>query len=370
MPQLLDLPFELLERILKFAVLDRTFSLFVGQRCQAPKSRLAAILSLRLVHSNFRLAADPFIFTNFDFQIGNRNDTGEVLRDSGALKLLVTPGISQTVRGITAYTIPFESGNSIACTSRDERYASIIDQLLQPPLPRLEGLRLVYDRLVEPGRIRLWQEIRAAPLPRLVSLTVMDMSLSLYVPFIARQSPLLKTLSVGGSGTMDPNSFEQLWAAQGNVLQLASNAIPVLDDLRIYYFEHGWVQRYLKHLSLRSRKVCLCADLQEWAGSLPEQKTALQSLSRFEELEEVIIENMVVDECFTADEVEEYEETAEPQRLAIFDQFVEDAAYRKTKCEIQMFVISDDWAENLDEGGGEVLEVLGHWQVRKTGGRA
>lgn len=347
MPQLLELPFEILERILEKVVsfaMNEDGLLFIG-RLQSKRSvELATVLSMRLVHSRVRLAADPLIFRDFSFSF---ESIKYLKRQPKALRLLHLSRYGKFAKEIEALMAPVEAASAEPYTDNDQRALKAFDKLLGTAYPRLNKLEVFGDFASPATKVRPWEEIKALPLPALVDLTIVDIFLALYLPHIAQNAPLLRRVTLGSESDIEHGAFDDHWSKQSSELQTACAAIPILDSLHIDCFDHSWVQSYLKHLALRSKRVTIATIIGRWAGTASEHEAALESLSGCDQLAEMSIENVDFDSNSSPEELELYTEVHQAQREAVFDYFIQRSKGRKAR--IGMHVVCADWLDLVEE---------------------
>lgn len=321
MPELLDLPQEMIERIMEEVAGSQPINM-QSTTFKARPSHLSFLLSLRSVHPRFRSALDPLIFRHFLLRLERGRSACLPDREMVGVDMLVSAGYNARATSLTILTTPFyPSIDRLAYFRQDRPSQGTLDQLLQTHFPRLENLSVIADHSwVESRCMRSWENIHVAPLPRLTSLDIHDPYLILYLPRIAQHSPLLQDVRLGGNCWHSSAVAAETWEEQGNELVAACRSMHVFATLQVLDFDGIWIQTCLRHLSLRARQVTILANTDPWSGSLTEQLAALASLCGSSDLRKLSIEVLWDETVLSTGEVDEYIAECESLRQSLLEE--------------------------------------------------
>lgn len=346
MVELLDLPQEMIDRIMEETVGDEPSSMKRNES-GVRSSHLAFLLSLRSLHTRLRAALDPLIFGQFSLSL---NPILGAEPGMGA-DMLLSGYYSKFVQSLELVAPPNCDASYNIYIDREQQALATFDQLLQVEYPGLVELSIMAPGVLrqEKRRMRLWKDITIVPMPRLARLVLKDLYFVFYLPRIAQHAPLLQIVELGASSAMHPTVFAQTWEEQGKELITACQAMPVFDTIMISDFNTDSMQICLRHLALRASRITILADIDYWDGSLRQRLAAVESFCNSPELQKLHIELVWSEDNIEAEDVAQYVDLIEIERWKLLQQC-------RKRCpdpsvSISLTKVRENWADLQEEEG-------------------
>lgn len=200
MVQLLELPREIFELIIKHAVASDN-ALAVSRRPLGPLAQqtaaLRSALAYRLVHSRFQRAADPFIFRNVEARLGSTT----LEKTSSINKIISTPRLARHVAGLRIGIQEEED-------SLEGKLAQAFEKLLRQFAGQLVALTV--KPLSPPLRYVFRSGKIGSAFAKLQDLNFMDPTSVLYLPEVLASAPALSRVNFGLLYKAGPNGSDGL----------------------------------------------------------------------------------------------------------------------------------------------------------------
>lgn len=322
MVQLLNLPFEMLERILQYT-LRPDFEIRSRWERIDLLPAVSQALALRTVHSCFRAALDPFVFRRISYRMHPGNGYRYGSSDGstpGLQRILTHRPLATHVRSLMLHFDVSEMGNN--AQKKQEQvvgYMTALGSLLQDTAKTLTSLK-IWGACIPGGAspsFSAWTG--AGTFMCLSNLALFGSRPARLLPFIAQVAPNLMSLEICGFSANDKD-YKDLIADWKDRAMATRLPIRPFHHLHIRDFEGDWAQEIIHAMGLQAVNIVLSMDAFDKLGAPHQYRTAAcESLLAYDGLAAIrFLPNygqIYVPQC-------DYK-TAEMQSAKLFDHFRE-----------------------------------------------